>query len=642
MMCTSKKSETSENLEFFRRGDFLLDDKRNIEFDVLETHRNSGFFSHLICAFLLLNGFVFVPDHGLCQLVDVSDSMGLATDHTGGHLGSGVSFVDFTGDYIDDLSFGNHAGDLIFFEGTGSGFVPIELDLPAYGHEAKMVLWGDIDNDGDRDLFVSFRLAPNRLYLNNGDLTFTDVSLVSGLSQDDRKSFGAAFGDYDGDGYLDLHVANYSSPIENNPFNELYRNLGDESNQDVIFSEVSNALGMNQMGLQSFQSIWVDFNEDNLLDLHVIRDRTVHANYFYQQDEETFHESASDFGLDMMINCMSNSVADFDHNGFQDVYLTAFAEDGNWLLGNNGESFSIDNADSGGSIPNDSVQVNDVSWGANWLDVDNNGYEDLHVATGFSEYTDYPDVLDVYVDHPDRLFYNDGGNFTQGILDSTNILSFATAVGDFNLDGFPDLVSHRVGEYAQVLQGTPNGNHWIKIATEGVISNFDGIGAKIYVFEGGEKQYHMRFAGESYLGQNSAWEHFGLGSATSIDSVIITWPSGSVDTLYDLPIDDHVVVIEGGEVFLPFASDCIGSCFGCMYEDACNYDQNATEDDGSCDFSCLVSPEFCGLGTIWDVTLSLCIVEEGDEACPHDINGDGLINVFDLLILLAEFSMTCP
>jgi hypothetical protein len=115
-----------------------------------------------------------------------------------------------------------------------------------------------------------------------------------------------------------------------------------------------------------------------------------------------------------------------------------------------------------------------------------------------------------------------------------------------------------------------------------------------------------------------------------------------VDTLYDLPIDDHVVVIEGGEVFLPFASDCIGACVGCMYEDACNYDQNATEDDGSCDFSCLVSPEFCGLGTIWDVTLSLCIVEEGDEACPHDINGDGLINVFDLLILLAEFSMTCP
>lgn len=599
-----------------------------------------------ICTTLVVMGSFCFPKNSTAQLVDVSNLIGLETDHTGGNLGAGVSFVDFTGDYIDDLSFANYEGNLVFYEGTGTGFVPLDLGLPNYNYEAKMMLWGDIDNDGDRDLFVSFRLAPNRLYLNNGDLTFTDISAESGLNQDMQKSYGACFGDYDADGFLDLYVCNYSSGNGESPLNELYKNLGVNSFGNTIFSEASATSGINQSGVQSFQGVWVDFNEDDLLDLHVIRDRTVHENQFYEQQQSgamvNFQESASEYGLDIMINCMSNSVADFDHNGFQDVYLTAFAVDGNWLLGNDGESFSIENTNSGGTVPNDSVQVNDVCWGANWLDVDNNGYEDLHVATGFSEYTNYPAILDVYTDHPDHVFYNEGGNFSEAPNDSINVLSFATAVGDFNLDGFPDLVSHRVGPYAQVLQSTPNENHWVKIATEGVVSNFDGIGAKILIFVGAEKLYHVRFAGESYLGQNSAWEHFGLGDATSMDSVMVSWPSGIEDMFYDLPIDEHIVVIEGGGVAFPFDTDCNPSCLGCTYEEGCNYDVNATEDDGSCDFSCFVNSELCGIGTSWNDELSLCVAESEDNDCPQDISGDGLVNVFDLLILLAEFNGTCP
>ena len=161
--------------------------------------------------------------------------------------------------------------------------------------------------------------------------------------------------------------------------------------------------GVTEFGIQSFQSMWVDFNEDDLLDLHIIRDRTIYANQFYEQQPPnaltSFEESASDFGLDIMINCMSGSVADVDHNGYQDIYLTAFAADGNWLLLNDEGDFSIEHPDLD-FTPNDSVQVNDVCWGANWLDVDNNGYEDLHVATGFSVFTNYPEVMSVYTDHP--------------------------------------------------------------------------------------------------------------------------------------------------------------------------------------------------------------------------------------------------
>ena len=180
--------------------------------------------SVVICSLGLLS-----HTHANAQLLDVSNNLILETDHTGGFLGAGVSFVDFNGDYIDDLSFADHEGDLRFYIGQGdeSGFLEVDLDLPDYPLEAKMVLWGDIDNDGDQDLFVTYRLAANKLYLNNGNMDFADVSATCGISLASRKSYGACFGDYNSDGFLDLFVCNYTSSIDEYPFNELYTNNGD-------------------------------------------------------------------------------------------------------------------------------------------------------------------------------------------------------------------------------------------------------------------------------------------------------------------------------------------------------------------------------------------------------------------------------
>ena len=158
----------------------------------------------------LLLALVFLPSLAFSQLVDVSSQLALETNHFGGYLGAGVSFVDFTGDYIDDLTFANFEGDLKFYQGTGAGFIPVDLNLPGHPYEAKMVLWGDIDNDGDRDLFVGYRLAPNRFYLNNGNAGFTEIASASGLDQYPSKSYGAAFGDYDTDGFFGFaHIKLY-------------------------------------------------------------------------------------------------------------------------------------------------------------------------------------------------------------------------------------------------------------------------------------------------------------------------------------------------------------------------------------------------------------------------------------------------
>lgn len=583
---------------------------------------------------------------GVAQLADVSNVVQLETQHTGGFLGAGVSFADFNGDYIDDLTFADFQGDLKFFAGTGDeeGFTPVDFNLPAYPQEAKMVLWADIDNDGDQDLFVTYRLAANKLFLADGEGGLTDVSATCGINQASRKSFGASFGDYNADGFLDLFVCNYTSSFDEYPFNELYENNGDGT-----FTETTVPQGLDATGIQSFQSQWVDFNDDGLMDLHVVRDRIIYENYYFEQQPSgsilPFIEKGGETGLDVAINCMSTSVADYDGDLDSDVYLTAFAEDMNWLMLNDGEgNFGID--DEEGDVPMNQVQVDAICWAANWLDVDNNGWEDLHVANGYSVYTNYPQVLAIYNDEPDALFYNTAGEFTEADepqFQTESTLSFATAVGDYNRDGFPDLVSHAVGEYAQVLRGTPNTNHWVKILLEGTESNRDGIGAKVIVHTSdGSSQLRMTYAGENYLGQNSRWEAFGLGDVSGISSVEVQWPSGTTTTHTGIVMDQHWLLTEDGTSTQLWQIDpCLsgGLCPGCTYAEACNFYENANVDDGSCTFDCFDVPNSCGPGTVWDEAMGWCV---SSTDCPYDFDGSGYVTVADLLIFLIAFNQPCP
>lgn len=580
----------------------------------------------------------------LAQMADVSNLIGLPTDHTGGFLGAGVSFADFNGDRIDDLSFAHHLGDLRFYEGTGeeAGFIEVDLDLPDYPFEAKMILWADIDNDGDQDLLITYRLLPNRLFRNDGG-EFVNVSATCGINQGARKSYGACFGDYNKDGYLDLFVANYTSSFDEYAFNELYVNNGDGTFEDVTMTS-----GMYEVtGIQSFQGQWVDFNQDGLLDLHVVRDRTIYANHFFEQQfadaVAPFIEKAGEVGLNAAINCMSTSISDYDGDLDMDVYITAFPDDQNWLLVNNGYSFSPTNEDNG-ETPMQSLQVDAICWAGNWLDVDNNGFEDLHVANGYSEYTNYPAILDVY-DEPDKLFLSDNGVFSESqinLFQNVNTLSFSTAVGDFNRDGFPDLVSNCVGDYAQILRADPNENHWIKFWLEGSISNRDAIGATIEVWTNGTPQSRMLFAGENYLGQNSHWEHFGIGEMSSVDSVVVNWPIGAPSVYVGLAVDEHWLLVQDEEPISLWTSQdaCEDECYGCTYGEACNFNPEANIDDGSCSFSCWSNPEACGLGTVWDEESASCVPDP--DPCVGDLNYDNTITVADLLLLLNVMFGDCP
>ncbi|MDG2208658.1 MAG: CRTAC1 family protein [Flavobacteriales bacterium] len=560
----------------------------------------------------------------ISQLNDVSALYNINTDHTGGYLGTGLSFRDFNNDGKDDLSFGHHAGELKFYGGTGEGFNAVIFDLELPVAESKAIIWVDLDNDDDQDLLVTYRLAPNKIYLNQGDMSFLDVSATCGIAQDLRRSFGACFGDFDNDGLLDLFISNYGYATDVPEGNELYRNLG-----NGLFEDVTAEFGLGGANLQCFQGQWMDVDRDGWLDLHVIRDRFIYPNLVYRnlggQGMNLFEEVAPEIGMDVAINCMSTSPHDFDRDGDLDVFLSGGLE-GNVLLENTDEwEFEV--------VDQPLLELNEVCWASQWLDVDCDGWEDLHVSTGLAAYNNYPAVLTQNPDEPDALFMNDEGGFIQDVemFQSLSVLGFATATSDFNGDGFVDLVSHQIGVEAQVMTSEPNGNHWMKVRPVGVISNRDGVGVQLELWVDGLRSYRETYCGENFLGQNSQWEHFGLGSNEIVDSLLVRWPSGIVDAYFDISVNYNLTVTEG-----EMAGLCLSECLGCMYDSACNYDEVATIDDGSCDFTCWFNEVLCGPGLIWNLEEQEC-----EDGCAADVNDDDVVDIEDLLLLLASFASFC-
>lgn len=568
-----------------------------------------SFNKHVISIYILFmtQSFIIIKIHS--QLINVSNSLILETNHTDGYLGSGVSFADFNGDGIDDLTFGHHAGQLRFYQGfndqTASGFQELILNISNDQSEAKMVLWADIDNDGDQDLLVTNRHASNRLWRNDGDMQFTDVSEFSGIStQDDTKSYGASFGDFNNDGFLDLYICNYHTYVDFST-NELYQNNGDGT-----FTDVTAIAGVGNGLAQTFQSTFIDINKDGYLDLHVINDRVDCPNVFYKNNGDgTFTDMAMFWGVNLTILAMSSSFGDYDRDGDMDLYVTN-GSDGNSFLRNDLETsgFFVEIAEQ------ENVEVDQISWGASWFDHNNDTWPDLYVATGMSSYTEIPDIFDLFGFQPNQFFINDGNSPMINASLSTpkhDQYSFAVATGDYNNDGFPDIVSHQIGVHAIVLAGIPNENHYIKIRPEGVTVNRDAIGSEVEVFHAGGVETNVVFCGDKYLAQNSRYLHFGLGTSTQVDSVKVIWPGGVEEVFTDVSIDTSIVLIEGSSLPEGAIDDCPDPMI------------------------------FCGYGTIWDETTEICISSLTEGSCPTDINNDGFTNVEDLLQFLIFFGTIC-
>ena len=425
---------------------------------------------------------------------------------------------------------------------------------------------GDYDNDGFKDLYVT-NFGPNLLYRNNGDGTFTNVTESAGVG-DKRWGTSAAFADYDNDGHLDLFVANYADyQLENNPVchrmnfrtycppddftgmsDVLYRNNGDGT-----FREVTREAGMSHPNGKGLGVAWGDYNNDGYPDLLVANDMTPDMLYRNNADG-TFTDVALFVGVALSgrgvaMGGMGANFGDYDNDGWLDVVVTNFQDDPNSLHHNlrDGTFASVTYAAKFGGI-----SLPYVGWGVDFVDLDNDGYQDLFVVNGHV-YDNVEKFEPTYTyAQRNHLFRNLGDGTFGEISDQCGAglhikkVSRGAAFGDYDNDGDIDILITNSNQTPDLLRNDSiNPNHWLIIETVGAQSNRDGIGARVKVTAGGTSQIREVKSGSSYLSQSDMRLHFGLGAAQEADLVEVRWPSGRVDRFEGVKTNQFLQVKEG-------------------------------------------------------------------------------------------------
>ena len=498
----------------------------------------------------------------------------------------GVALFDYNNDGLLDIFFTNGAA-IPSLEKTDSSYwnrlysnngdgtftdVTEKAGLAGIGYSMGVAA-ADYDNDGFVDLYVT-GFNRNQLFHNNGDGTFTDVTAKAGVSGEIPKlgkawSVAAGWFDYNNDGLLDLLVVNYlnysvssatpciqqghpayCSPVDflGTP-NLLYRNNGDGTFTDVSAESHIGQLVGKGMGLA-----FADYDNDGFVDIFVSND-TFENYLLHNKGDGTFADVALQAGV--AYNAFGNAIAgmgadfkDIDNDGKPDIFETAMFGEGFPLYKNLGDGqFQDVTAPSGLAA----LTSRSTAWGVGVFDFDNDGNKDLFTANS--------DILDNSMElaHrpfalPNRVFRNLGSlKFEDASAKAGPSFQLpaphrGAAFGDLNNDGKIDAVVTVLNGPPEIwMNRSPNHNHWIILKLVGVKSNRDGLGTKVKVTTALGSQYNAATTAVSYNSSSDKRVHFGLGSATVIDTIELTWPSGTRQVLKNVKADQVLTVRERSE-----------------------------------------------------------------------------------------------
>ena len=441
---------------------------------------------------------------------------------------------------------------------------------------ASAVAVGDYNNDGFDDLFVTY-FGQNVLYKNNGDGTFTDVTERAGLLHAGNLwGSGCTFVDYDRDGKLDLFVANYLEfdinkipkpgesgfcnwkgiPVNCGPRGlppgavSLYHNNGDGTFKDVSAqSGVSKAKGSYCM-----TTVAADFDNDGWPDIYVACDSTP-SFLFKNNHDGTFTDVGLESGVALNEDGMEQAgmglgIGDYNLDGNLDILKTHFADDTAVLYRNDGKGSFEDVTNSAGL----GVETRFISWGAGIFDPDNDGYPDLFWVTG-SVYPEIEKTLPNYPFKSPRIVFRNlkNGKFEE-LLDQAGPgiaalhASRGCAFGDFDNDGDMDILVMNLNEPPSLLRNDVSGNnHWIKVKLIGTKSNRSAIGARVTTHYGGKLQVQEVLSQASFYSANDLRLHFGLGAVQKVD-LDIRWPNGGTERIANVTADRLVTIREGAGI----------------------------------------------------------------------------------------------
>lgn len=455
-------------------------------------------------------------------------------------------------------------------------------------NEARVgfVGWGgaalafDFNNDGWKDLFVSVSYGgPNRLYRNNGDGTFADVTATAGVD-DELYGTSACAIDFDRDGDLDIFLANYvpfdtataeepgssrfsivrGMPMSTAPEgyagapDYLYRNNGDGT-----FTNVAARAGLNAVLGRGLGTTTIDYNDDGLADIYVTNDAM--QNFLYRNNGDgTFTDVALALGVaygegGLPGGSMGVNAGDLDGNGWQDIVVANYEDQTPCVYTNVSGRFF---ADQGVACGIGGPSLVPLQWGVVMADLNLDGALDVYIAGGHvSSRLEVRYPRSKFAQR-NLLFMNDGkGRFREigeraGPGMALVYCSKGVAAGDYDNDGDLDIaVLNKSGPLNLLRNDTPRGEpgsrNWLRLVLEGRKSNRDGVGARVRIVAGGTVQRRELRAGSSYASTEDIRPHFGLGRAAVADSVEIRWPSGQRDLLVNVTANQTIRLVEGGQ-----------------------------------------------------------------------------------------------
>lgn len=532
-----------------------------------------------------------VAEVGTFNLNDVTASSQIAFRHTDGGSGrryivetvaSGLALLDYDGDGFVDIYFLNGAplpGTQVheiprnaLYRNNGNWTFTDVTNTAGVGDEGYGlgVAAGDFDDDGDADLYVN-NFGPNVLYANNGDGTFSVVTEQAGVGGGERFGAGASFLDIEGDGDLDLYVANYvdftfqghktkkigdyefpAGPTDYAPQPDLlFRNEGDGQ-----FTDVSESNGISRCAAPGMGLVCADFDDDGDSDIFVCSDNA--PNLLFQNDGHgKFQEVGLSSGVAHDLNGNNNGnmgvdCGDYDNDGNLDLFVTNYQAELAVLYRNLGDGFFADVTRATGvgasSFPH-------VKWGTTLADFDNDGDRDVFIACGhFMDNIRYiDDRTDVRV--PNFLVANQGyGKFLDvsrqsgsglGIVESSRGAGF----DDLDNDGDLDVVVLNVNSGPSIIRNdTHPAGPSVEIVLRGTKTNRDGVGARVKVIAQDRMYVAEVLSGRGYQSHYGSRLHFGLGSADKVSRIEIRWLGGGVDVIDNPVVAPTLLIKEGGSV----------------------------------------------------------------------------------------------